>query len=1022
MWSAVSSLLGAPTTTGTTPGTSTSPSPRLAPHALVATDSSESLPGTAVPMSPNDDDDDNVAVPETPSGHEDADGEMSSPEEDFAAGKALFEKGEWEKAAGKLLRASEHGHAEAMKYLSDCYTSDRLSNPTLHTTWSTRHTVLLSTPDGMCAHAHTLRAASDHVGATTWFRRAAEAGSPEAMHQLGLYLRKLGAGRESVGWFERAAEAGFAPAEVALAEVYEMGIEDGEEGPGSGVARDPGKAAEWRQRIFRREAEALRREGGAGKMEAAAAKAAVAAQRRLSGKAGGVVLGVAGPLVDDVVASPTSPDPDGVPSVASRPGGLLSTLLGGSAPPGTSSADKEFKEAQRLLEWGSWAKAIKLLDRLTPHHDPAAAMLDPGRTSLKNPTGMLWMSAHFAERSFAAGGGGGAEAEADKMLAAAWYAAAVARASKLAAVPPPTTPSFLSSLASSLTGGSTTATTTTPTTAAFLLSIPLAVPAEIEPIIARVVPDAAARRRAVQLDRDFKDSLSQLEWGNWQKGFEGLEALASRPDDPHEAAKAYLDPTRTPIKNPTGLAWMAERFEARAAAAEFQGKPEAEREAAGLRETAAAWRKRAEDARKKLGGASLFGDPAPPFPAMPSADAPKPLPAPPTAAAPAATPTVQDAQHRTALSSLAWGSYDKGASLLLDLADASHGPSQAYLDPTASPLRDPAAMHALATHIERRALADGGDPARLDAAAGWYRKAADAGHHRAMVRYAKLLAEEKLRPGGCGRASGVKSRDRWQAVAWCMRAWDVGGNGEAAYEMAVAYARGVEVEDEVSAGAAGGSPSAAPAASAKRQTGVMPKAKLIDLEEAAAAGAAGASIQAPSLLDQEVPSSLVDAVDVLAASGAPETGLVPATSGAASLDPLEQPSADATPAQSSPEPGATASPGPKKKKKKKTVIVKKDEVKAAEWAKRSAGKEFPAGINLLGEMMLEGKGGVPANKPGAVQNFRKAAQLGDPVAMFNLGTCLLHGVGTDADETQALLWLTRATAAAKQNGAAATSS
>ncbi|KAI8854268.1 hypothetical protein BC829DRAFT_439366 [Chytridium lagenaria] len=38
----------------------------------------------------------------------------------------------------------------------------------------------------------------------------------------------------------------------------------------------------------------------------------------------------------------------------------------------------------------------------------------------------------------------------------------------------------------------------------------------------------------------------------------------------------------------------------------------------------------------------------------------------------------------------------------------------------------------------------------------------------------------------------------------------------------------------------------------------------------------------------------------------------------------------------------------------------------------------------------------------------------DAVAMFNYGTALLHGIGVDADETMALLWLTRATNASKE--------
>ncbi|KAI8854272.1 hypothetical protein BC829DRAFT_439371 [Chytridium lagenaria] len=81
------------------------------------------------------------------------------------------------------------------------------------------------------------------------------------------------------------------------------------------------------------------------------------------------------------------------------------------------------------------------------------------------------------------------------------------------------------------------------------------------------------------------------------------------------------------------------------------------------------------------------------------------------------------------------------------------------------------------------------------------------------------------------------------------------------------------------------------------------------------------------------------------------------------------------------------------KRKKKKIVVKQDDLKSLEWAKKGATRDHAGCINL---------------------QFKRAATLGDAVAMFNYGTALLHGIGVDADETMALLWLTRATNASKE--------
>lgn len=60
------------------------------------------------------------------------------------------------------------------------------------------------------------------------YRKPAEAGDPEAMRELALYLQENGTSREdakaATGWLQQASEAGDAEAMVALAKAYAMGI------------------------------------------------------------------------------------------------------------------------------------------------------------------------------------------------------------------------------------------------------------------------------------------------------------------------------------------------------------------------------------------------------------------------------------------------------------------------------------------------------------------------------------------------------------------------------------------------------------------------------------------------------------------------------------------------------------------------------------------------------------------------------------------------------------------------------
>ncbi|KAJ1553144.1 hypothetical protein HK405_008816, partial [Cladochytrium tenue] len=113
------------------------------------------------------------------------------------------------------------------------------------------------------------------------------------------------------------------------------------------------------------------------------------------------------------------------------------------------------------------------------------------------------------------------------------------------------------------------------------------------------------------------------------------------------------------------------------------------------------------------------------------------------------------------------------------------------------------------------------------------------------------------------------------------------------------------------------------------------------------------------------------------------------------------------------------------------AVVQRDDAKARDWLRRAAGRGQADAQNLLGELLLRDGGGGGGSSGGngkdaaatsaaaeAVALFRRAAAAGQRVAMLNLGTCLLRGVGAPRDETQALLWLTRASAAGATGGGA----
>ena len=84
----------------------------------------------------------------------------------------------------------------------------------------------------------------EHEHAVAWFTKAAEAGLPKAMHNLGVYLDE-GKGvaapdhPAAAGWYRRAADAGHGPAANNLCRMYNVG---------RGVTRSKRRAMQWRRK------------------------------------------------------------------------------------------------------------------------------------------------------------------------------------------------------------------------------------------------------------------------------------------------------------------------------------------------------------------------------------------------------------------------------------------------------------------------------------------------------------------------------------------------------------------------------------------------------------------------------------------------------------------------------------------------------------------------------------------------------------------------------------------------------
>ena len=77
---------------------------------------------------------------------------------------------------------------------------------------------------------------------------------------------------------------------------------------------------------------------------------------------------------------------------------------------------------------------------------------------------------------------------------------------------------------------------------------------------------------------------------------------------------------------------------------------------------------------------------------------------------------------------------------------------------------------------------------------------------------------------------------------------------------------------------------------------------------------------------------------------------------------------------------------------------------AADWFARAGDQDHPEALRSLGNLFESGHG-VPQNDELAVEFYRKAANLGDPFAQYNLAILIDRGRGAERDPAAVRHWL-----------------
>jgi uncharacterized protein len=86
----------------------------------------------------------------------------------------------------------------------------------------------------------------------------------------------------------------------------------------------------------------------------------------------------------------------------------------------------------------------------------------------------------------------------------------------------------------------------------------------------------------------------------------------------------------------------------------------------------------------------------------------------------------------------------------------------------------------------------------------------------------------------------------------------------------------------------------------------------------------------------------------------------------------------------------------------------RDLVRARAWLEKAAAQNDPYALYALGRAMDEGQGAVPADPVRAADLYRRAAQLGHPLAALRYGLALSEGNGVRQDLATAQVWLVNA--------------
>lgn len=84
--------------------------------------------------------------------------------------------------------------------------------------------------------------------------------------------------------------------------------------------------------------------------------------------------------------------------------------------------------------------------------------------------------------------------------------------------------------------------------------------------------------------------------------------------------------------------------------------------------------------------------------------------------------------------------------------------------------------------------------------------------------------------------------------------------------------------------------------------------------------------------------------------------------------------------------------------------VDKNEVEAVKWLRKAAEQGQPLAQFDMGSVYQTGLGGVTKDAAQAFQWYRKSAELGNVFAQGNLASCYYTGFGVAKDDVQAYVW------------------